>query len=142
MFEDSLSYTYSNWGILSIYSHQFIRRFLTLWPSKTKASFNAVLVSFSYWKKITDVLICYFKFVNLNVDVYINAIYNKKYKVLQDKSIITEPFKLGVVQPTTSREYDFTWYCINRVHIIISLSALIVLGSLPDAILWVHFVFL
>lgn len=119
-----------------------IRRFWTLWPSKPKASFNTVSVSFSYWKKPTDVLVCYFEFVNMNVDVYINAIYNKKYKVLQDKSIITEPipFRIGVVQPTTSREYDFTWYSIDRVHIIISLSALIVLGSLSDAIVWVHFV--
>lgn len=109
---------------------------------KDKSKFQCSVGFIFLLKKITDVLICYFKFVNLNVDVYINAIYNKKYKVLQDKSIITEPipFRIGVVQPTTSREYDFTWYSIDRVHIIISLSALIVLGSLSDAIVWVHFV--
>lgn len=142
MFEDSLSYTYSNWGILSIGSHQLSEDFERYDRQSQKQVLIQCRFHFLTEKKPTDVLVCYFEFVNMNVDVYINAIYNKKYKVLQDKSIITEPipFRIGVVQPTTSREYDFTWYSIDRVHIIISLSALIVLGSLSDAIVWVHFV--
>lgn len=87
------------------------QKILNVMTVKGKSKFQcSVGFIFLLKKNPTDVLVCYFEFVNMNVDVYINAIYNKKYKVLQDKSIITEPipFKLGVVQPTTSREYDFT----------------------------------